>query len=68
MPLVLIRYETKARHLSYLIEQLKTCPMKLPTDDSAPVDEIMERAYWEQAMAGLRRGLDKSERLAKVLH
>jgi len=46
MPLVLIRYEAKARHLSYLIEQLKTCPMKLPTDDSAPVDEIMERRRW----------------------
>jgi hypothetical protein len=68
MPLILIRCEAKARHLSYLVERLKTCPMKLPADDGAPVEDMVERAYWEQAMAGLRRGLDKSERLTKVLH
>ena len=68
MPLILIRCEAKARHLAYLIERLNTCPMELATDNDAPVDETVERAYWEQAMAGLRRGLDKSERLTKVLH
>ena len=68
MPLILIRCEAKARHLAYLIERLNTCPMVMPPDDGAPVDEMVERAYWGQAMAGLRRGLDESERLAKVLH
>ena len=53
---------------SYLIERLKTCPMRLPADDGAPVEEMVERVYWDQAMGGLRRGLDESERLAKVLH
>jgi hypothetical protein len=42
--------------------------MRLPADDDAPVEEMVERAYWDQVMAGLRRGLDESERLAKVLH
>jgi hypothetical protein len=32
------------------------------------VEEMVERVYWDQAMGGLRRGLDESERLAKVLH
>lgn len=68
MPLILIRSEAKSRHLSYLIERLKTCPMKLPADDGAPVEEMVERVYWDQAMAGLRRGLDESERLARMLH
>lgn len=68
MPGILIRSEAKVRHLSYLIERLKTCPMKLPALDGASVEEIVERAYWDQAMAGLRRGLDESERLATVLH
>jgi hypothetical protein len=68
MPLILIRCEARARHLAYLIERLKICPMKLPADDGAPVEDMVERAYWEQAMAGLRRGLDESERQAKVRH
>ncbi len=68
MPVILIRSEAKSRQLSYLIERLKTCPMRLLADDGAPVEEMVERAYWDQVMAGLRRGLDESERLAKVLH
>ena len=68
MPVILVRSDAKSRHLSYLTERLKTCPMRLPADDRAPVEEIVERAYWEQAMAGLRRELDNSERPAKVLH
>jgi hypothetical protein len=62
---ILIRREAKARHLAYLIEQLNTCPMEEPTGDGAQVDE-MERAYWGQAIAALRRGLD--ERQIKVRH
>jgi hypothetical protein len=42
--------------------------MRLPADDDAPVEEMVERAYWDQVMGGLRRGLDESERIAKVLH
>jgi len=68
MPLILIRCEAKARHLSYLVEQLKTCPMELPADDGASVEDMVERAYWGQVMAGLRRGVDESERQAKVRH
>jgi hypothetical protein len=68
MPIILIRSDAKFRHLSYLAERLKTCPMRLPADDDAPVEEMVERAYWDQVMAGLRHGLDDSERLAKVLH
>jgi hypothetical protein len=68
MPVILIRSEAKSRHLSYLIERLKTCPITLPADDGAPVEEMVERAYWDQVMGGLRRGLDESKRLAKVLH
>jgi hypothetical protein len=68
MPIMLIRSDAKSRHLSYLTERLKTCPMRLPADDDAPVEEMVERVYWNQAMAGLRRGLEQSERLAEVLH
>jgi hypothetical protein len=68
MPLNLIRCEARARHLAYLVERLKTCPMKLPADDGASVEDMVERAHWEQAMVGLRRGLDESERQAKVRH
>jgi hypothetical protein len=68
MPVILIHSEAKSRHLSYLIERLKTCPMKLSAVDGAPVEEMVERVYWDQAMAGLRRGLDESERLARMLH
>lgn len=68
MPIILIRSDAKSRHLSYLTERLKTCPMRLPADDYAPVEEMVERAYWDQVLGGLRRGLDESERLAKVLH
>jgi hypothetical protein len=68
MPIMLIRSDAKSRHLSYLTERLKTCPMRLPADDDAPVEEMVERVYWDQAMAGLRRGLEQSERLAEVLH
>jgi hypothetical protein len=68
MPFISIHCEARARHLSYLVERLKTCPMKLPADDGAPVKDMVERAYWEQAMAGLRRGFDESERQAKVRH
>ena len=68
MPLILIRCEAKARHMAYLIERLKICPMKEPARDGAPVEDMVERAYWGQVTAGLRRGLDESERQAKVRH
>jgi hypothetical protein len=68
MPLILMRCEARARHLAYLIEQLKICPMEEPAGDGAPVEDMVERAYWGQVMAGLRRGLDESERQAKVRH
>jgi hypothetical protein len=34
--------------------------MKLPALDGASVEEMMERAYWDQAMAGLRLGSMKA--------
>ncbi len=69
MPHIMIRYcEARARQLAYLAEQLNACPMEGPAGDGAQIEDMVERAYWGQAMACLRRGLDESERLAKVLH
>lgn len=62
---ILIRREAKARRLEYLIEQLNT--MEAPDGSGKPVDE-MARAYWEQLIAGLCRGLVENERQAKVRH
>ena len=61
----LVRCEAKARHLEYLVEQLNT--VEAPGGSGKPVDE-MARAYWEQMIAGLCRGLAENERQAKVRH
>lgn len=68
MPLILIHCEAQARHLAYLVERLKICPMAETARDGAPVEDMVERAYRGQVMAGLRRGLDESERQVKVQH
>jgi len=61
----LVRCEAKARHLEYLVEQLNT--VEAPGGSGKPVDE-MARAYREQMIAGLCRGLAENERQAKVRH
>ena len=68
MPLILIRCEARARRLAYIVEQLNACPIVGPAGDGAPIEDMVERAYWGQAMSCLRRGLDESERQAKVRH
>ena len=68
MPHISIRCEARARHLGYLVERLKICPMEEPVGDGSQVEDMVERAYWVQVMAGLRLGLDESERQAKVRH
>ena len=68
MPLILICCEAKARHFAYLTDRLSTCPTEEGARDSEPVENMVERAYWGQVMAGLRRGLDESERQIKVQH
>lgn len=68
MPLFQVYTEANARQLSYLIERLNSCPMNFHAGASASIEETVERAYWDQVMTGLRRGLDKNDRLARVLH
>lgn len=68
MALILIRDDARARHLAYLTHQLNGCPMEEPSSDEASVEDMVERAYWGQAMSSLRRGLDESQRPARVWH
>ena len=68
MALILIRSDARARHLAYLGQQLSSCPMGEPAGDDEAVEDMVERAYWGQAMTSLRRGLDESQRQERVRH
>jgi hypothetical protein len=68
MALILNRDEARARHLTYLTQQLSSCLMGEPSSEDAAIEDMVERAYWGQAMTSLRRGLDESQRQARVRH
>jgi hypothetical protein len=65
MALILIRDEARTRHLTYLTQQLSSC---LTSSEDAAIEDMVERAYWGQLMTSLRRGLDESQRQARVRH
>jgi hypothetical protein len=68
MALILIRDEARARHLTYPTQQLSSCLMGAFSNKDAAIENVVERAYWAQAMTSLRRGLDESQRQARVQH